>query len=121
MYTQLEKDIYDYLKTRRSIYFKVRLNIQGGPLVEVYLKRVKVGEFYEWDSSQQRHVRKIVGTEQEAKLGDQISGWVHHKVFAFMSERDDLEYDSFKGRLFLEEDQVYAEFPGGYMEFGKVG
>jgi hypothetical protein len=43
MYTQLEKDIYDYLKTRRSIYFKVRLNIQGGPLVEVYLKRIKVG------------------------------------------------------------------------------
>jgi hypothetical protein len=38
-----------------------------------------------------------------------------------MSERDDLEYDSFKGRLFLEGDQVYAEFPGGYMEFGEVG
>jgi hypothetical protein len=38
-----------------------------------------------------------------------------------MSERDDLESDVFKGRLFLEEDQVYPEFPGEYMEFGKVG
>ena len=58
MYTQLEKDIYDYLKTMRSIYFKVRLNIQGGPLVVVFLKRIKVGEFYEWDSTERREVKK---------------------------------------------------------------
>ena len=44
MSNTLEKDIYAYLKTRKSIKFKVILNIQGGPLVEIFLKRVKIGD-----------------------------------------------------------------------------
>jgi len=36
MSTALEKDIYAYLKTRKSIKFKVVLNIQGGP--QIFLK-----------------------------------------------------------------------------------
>ena len=44
MYANLEDAIYRYLKTRKSIKFKVILNIQGGPLVEIFLKRVKIGD-----------------------------------------------------------------------------
>ena len=57
MSTALEKDIYTYLKTRKSIKFKVVLNIQGGPLVEIFLKRVKIGEFYEWNSDKRNTLK----------------------------------------------------------------
>jgi len=112
MYTQLEKDIYDYLKTRRSIYFKVRLNIQGGPLVEVYLKRVKVGEFYEWDSEKREHIKIVIGTEAEVKLRDSIADFIHSKVFPFLADYDYTEWDSFKGKFVLDDDQVFVNLVG---------
>jgi len=112
MYTQLEKDIYDYLKTRRSIYFKVRLNIQGGPLVEVYLKQVKVGEFYEWDSEKREHIKIVIGTEAEVKLRDSIADFIHSKVFPFLADYDYTEWDSFKGKFVLDDDQVFLNLVG---------
>ena len=112
MYTQLEKDIYDYLKTRRSIYFKVRLNIQGGPLVEVYLKQVKVGEFYEWDSEKREHIKIVIGTEAEVKLRDSIADFIHSKVFPFLADYDYTEWDSFSGKFTLDDDQVFLEVVG---------
>jgi len=116
----LEQSIHAYLKTRKSIYFKVRLNIQGGPLVEIYLKRVKIGEFYDWDSENRKHITIVVGTEEEVKLRDQIANWVYENVFNYMVDNDHTEWDVFTGRFKLEDGQVYVDLPGGYFEFGQV-
>jgi hypothetical protein len=116
----LEQSIHAYLKTRKSIYFKVRLNIQGGPLVEVYLKRVKIGEFYDWDSENRKHIKIVVGTEEEVKLRDEIARWVHFSLFDFMVDVDLTEWDVFKGQFKLEDDKVYLVLPGGFYEFSEV-
>lgn len=117
MSTALEKDIYTYLKTRKSIKFKVILNIQGGPLVEIFLKRVKIGEFYEWDSQKREHVKIVVGTEAEVKLMDGIADFIHSKVFSYLADYDYTEWDSFDGKFILDDDQVFVEFPGGCINF----
>jgi hypothetical protein len=116
----LEKSIHAYLKTRKSIYFKVRLNIQGGPLVEIYLKRVKIGEFYDWDSENRKHITIVVGTEEEVKLRDEIAMWVHFSLFDFMVDADLTEWDVFKGQFKLEDGKVYVDLPSGFYEFGQV-
>jgi len=116
----LEQSIYTYLKTRKSIYFKVRLNIQGGPLVEIYLKRIKIGEFYDWDSKKQESIKIVIGTEEEVKLRNEIAMWVHFSLFDFMVDADLTEWDVFKGQFKLEDDKVYVVLPGGYFDFGQV-
>jgi hypothetical protein len=112
MSTALEKDIYAYLKTRKSIKFKVVLNIQGGPLVEIFLKRVKIGEFYEWDSEKREHIKIVIGTEAEVKLRDGIADFIHSKVFSYLAEYDYTEWDSFSGKFTLDDNQVFLEVVG---------
>lgn len=112
MSNTLEKDIYAYLKTRKSIKFKVILNIQGGPLVEIFLKRVKIGEFYERDSEKREHVKIVIGTEAEVKLRDGIADFIHSKVFPFLADYDYTEWDSFSGKFILDDDQVFLELVG---------
>lgn len=112
MSTALEKDIYAYLKTRRSIKFKVILNIQGGPLVEIFLKHVKIGEFYEWNSEKREHVKIVIGTEAEVKLRDDIADFIHSKVFSYLADYDYTEWDSFSGKFILDDDQVFVEVVG---------
>jgi len=112
MSTALEKDIYAYLKTRKSIKFKVNLNIQGGPLVEIFLKRVKIGEFYEWDSEKREHIKIVIGTEAEVKLRDGIADFIHSKVFSYLAEYDYTEWDSFSGKFTLDDNQVFLEVVG---------
>jgi hypothetical protein len=112
MSNTLEKDIYAYLKTRKSIKFKVILNIQGGPLVEIFLKRVKIGEFYERDSEKREHVKIVIGTEAEVKLRDGIADFIHSKVFPFLADYDYTEWDSFSGKFTLDDDQVFLEVVG---------
>ena len=116
----LEQSIHAYLKTRKSIYFKVRLNIQGGPLVEVYLKRIKIDEFYEWDSKKQESIKIVIGTEEEVKLRNEIAMWVHFSLFDFMVDADLTEWDVFKGQFKLEDDKVYVDLPSGCYEFSQV-
>ena len=108
----LEKDIYAYLKTRKSIKFKVNLMIQGGPLVEVFLKQIKIGEFYQWDSEKRDHLRIVIGTEEEVKLRNGIADFIHSKVFSYLDEYDYTEWDSFSGKFVLNDDQVFVEVVG---------
>lgn len=112
MDTNLEESIYKYLKTRKSIKFKVNLNIQGGPLVEIFLKRVKIGEFYEWDGEKREHVKIVIGTEAEVKLRDGIADFIHSKVFSYLAEYDYTEWDSFSGKFILNDDQVFVDVVG---------
>lgn len=112
MSNALEKDIYTYLKTRKSIKFKVILNIQGGPLVDIFLKRVKIGEFYEWNSEKREHIKVVIGTESEVKLRDDIADFIHSKVFSYLADYDYTEWDSFSGNFILDDDQVFVEVVG---------
>ena len=112
MYANLEDAIYRYLKTRKSIKFKVILNIQGGPLVEIFLKRAKIGEFYEWDSEKREHVKIVIGTEAEVKLRDGIADFIHSKVFPYLADYDYTEWDSFSGKFVLGDDQVFVDVVG---------
>jgi hypothetical protein len=112
MSNTLEKDIYAYLKTRKSIKFKVILNIQGGPLVVIFLKRVKIGEFYEWDSEKREHIKVVIGTEAEVKLRNDIADFIHSKVFSYLADYDYTEWDSFSGKFVLDNDQVFVEVVG---------
>ena len=112
MVTNLEESIYKYLKTRKSIKFKVKLNIQGGPLVEIFLKRVKIGEFYEWDGKKREHVKIVIGTEAEVKLRDGIADFIHSKVFSYLADYDYTEWDSFDGKFILDDDQVFVDVVG---------
>lgn len=112
MSNALEKDIYTYLKTRKSIKFKVILNIQGGPLVDIFLKRVKIGEFYEWNSEKREHIKVVIGTEAEVKLRNDIADFIHSKVFSYLADYDYTEWDSFSGKFILDDDQVFVEVVG---------
>ena len=112
MSTALEKDIYAYLKTRKSIKFKVVLNIQGGPLVEIFLRRVKIGAFYEWNSEKREHIKNVIGTVAEVKLRDGIADFIHSKVFPFLADYDYTEWDSFSGKFVLADDQVFVDVVG---------
>lgn len=112
MSNALEKDIYTYLKTRKSIKFKVILNIQGGPLVDIFLKRVKIGEFYEWNSEKREHIKVVIGTEAEVKLRNDIADFIHSKVFTYLADYDYTEWDSFSGKFVLDNNQVFVEVVG---------
>ena len=112
MNSKLEETIYKYLKTRKSIKFKVILNIQGGPLVDIFLKRVKIGEFYEWNSKKREHIKVVIGTETEVKLRNDIADFIHSKVFSYLADYDYTEWDSFSGKFILDDDQVFVEVVG---------
>lgn len=120
MSTKLEETINKYLKTRKSIKFKVILNIQGGPLVEIFLKRVKIGEFYEWNSEKREHVKVVVGTEEEVKLRDGIADFIHSKVFPYLADYDYTEWDSFSGKFVLDDDQVFVVVVGISKSFSSL-
>ena len=112
MNSKLEETIYKYLKTRKSIKFKVILNIQGGPLVDIFLKRVKIGEFYEWNREKREHIKVVIGTEAEVKLRDDIADFIHSKVFSYLADYDYTEWDSFSGKFILDDDQVFVDVVG---------
>lgn len=112
MYANLEETIFKYLKTRKSIQFKVNLIIQGGPLVEIFLNRVKIGEFYEWNSEKCDHIKVVVGTEEEVKLRDGIDDFIRSEVFSYLADNDYTERDSFSGKFVLNNDRVFLEVVG---------
>uniref|UniRef100_UPI0040473297 hypothetical protein n=1 Tax=Algoriphagus sp. TaxID=1872435 RepID=UPI0040473297 len=118
---QLEEHIYALLKKKKRLDFNVKLNIQGGPLVEVFLSNKKLGIYYQFDPNTNQHKQIQDGSEIELQLESNLQDWIKAPLFTFMINNDYLDKDVFKGNFLLIEDQVYLKLYSGSFSMAEIG
>jgi hypothetical protein len=117
----LEDHIYALLKNKKCLYFNVKLNLQGGPLVEVFLSNKKLGIYYQFDRNTNQNQQRQDGNETELQLESDLQNWINETLFTFMINNDYLDKDVFKGTFLLIEDQVHLKLYSGSFSMAEIG
>lgn len=118
----LKTNIFNKVDKGNHLSFKINLEMQGGPLVQIFLNDRGIGQIYTYDSIEKSYKHIPKGTSSELKLADSLEEWVHNDFFQFITNDDqNLTFgDPIEGLFFLIEKEIFLTITmHGIDDFGE--